>query len=225
MADGIAIIPARMGSKGVQGKNWKKLGDKSLIQYSIDAFRQSQINFELLISTDDDKIMDIASENEVNIHVRSEKTASDKASMFEVIQEIFESVKRVPNKFLLLQPTSPFRSPENISHALKLFDNDINAIVAMKKVDQYPILMFSKSKSGQVIPYLNPETYRRRQDVTQYYYPTGSIYLLKTSVFLEEKTFYPSNSKIMEVSQREAFEIDTIWDWKIAEKILETNLS
>ena len=219
MSKKLAIIPARKGSKGIPGKNWKILGDKPLIQHTIDSFIDAKSEFDLLISTDDKKIMDIADLNNIQIHNRSEKSASDNASMFEVVQEIFDDIGNTPDQFLLLQPTSPFRSPNNIRAAIEMLGDEDNGIVGMKSVDQYQVLMFMKNDSGFADSFLEPTKFVRRQDLPKYYYPTGSIYLLKSNAFLQEKTFYPSRIKILEIHQENAFDIDNMWDWCLAELI------
>ena len=121
----LAIIPARGGSKGIPKKNIKPLHDKPLIEYSIDAAKESKFLTRIVVSTDNDEIATISRENTVDVIIRPEVIARDASSIVDAIihatSVLKEREKFLPGIIVLLQPTSPLRTACDIDNAIRLF--------------------------------------------------------------------------------------------------------
>lgn len=141
--DGVlAIVPARSGSKGLKDKNIKKLSGKPLLAYTIEAAIESNIFKEIIVSTDSEVYADIAREFGARVpFLRSAALADDSASTNDVITEVLGWVNTGDLKqFMLLQPTSPLRTVNDIICALNLFtEKKANAVVSLCEVDHSPL--------------------------------------------------------------------------------------
>ena len=108
----IAIIPARGGSKRIPRKNIKNFLGKPIISYSLDAALQSKLFDEVMVSTDDEEILNIALENGAKVpFLRSKKNAGDLASTYDVLEEVILEYKKNDKKFdyiCCIYPTAPF---------------------------------------------------------------------------------------------------------------------
>ena len=118
----IAVIPARSGSKGLKDKNIKKLNGKPLIAYTIDAAKNANIFDKIIVSTDSEKYAEISREYGAQVpFLRSGKNSSDGANSWDVVKEVLMKLDEKYDIIVLLQPTSPLRTSENILESLKLF--------------------------------------------------------------------------------------------------------
>lgn len=116
----LAIIPARGGSKGLPGKNIKKLMGKPLIAYTIEAALNSSAINRVIVSTDDDKIASVAKQYGAEVpYIRNSELASDSASAIDVYIDAIQrlEIENRTDPFMVLLPTVPFRTSENIDEA------------------------------------------------------------------------------------------------------------
>ena len=118
----LAIIPARGGSKRLPHKNVLKLAGKPLIAWSIDAGLQSQYIDKVIVTSDDDEILNIAKQFKGEVIKRPEELASDTATSFDAIKHTIENVEKY-DYIVLLQPTSPLRNFKHIDNAIKLLES------------------------------------------------------------------------------------------------------
>ena len=119
----LGLIPARSGSKRIKNKNIYELNGKPLIQYTIEAAKNSKLLDDVIVSTDSKRIAEIA--NNFNINdpfLRPKKLSGDKIEMIEVIKHVVKKKKfKKINLIMLLQPTSPLRTNIDIDKSIKLF--------------------------------------------------------------------------------------------------------
>ena len=139
----LALIPARGGSKGLPGKNVRILGDKPLIAWSIETARKSQYVDDVIISTDDDEIADVARKFNANVPFkRKAELASDKAQMMDVLIDAMDYVRENIGAFdylVLLQPTSPFRTAQHIDEAIELlFQREAKIVMGVTELEHSP---------------------------------------------------------------------------------------
>src|SRR5690606_30039190 len=139
----LIVIPARGGSKGVPGKNIKKLSGKPLIYYTIEAAREIFDDRNILVSTDDEEIKKCVEAIGLNVpFLRPEKLATDDVGTYEVLLHslnFVESKGYFPETLVLLQPTSPFRTSQHIREALALYDNSkLEMVVSVKETKANP---------------------------------------------------------------------------------------
>lgn len=218
----LIIIPARAGSKGLPGKNIKNLHGKPLCTYSIEfAKKVYNVNDEICISTDDEKVIDIALENGIKVpFIRPQELSGDKASSYDVIIHAIEHYKGEGKEFdavLLLQPTTPIRFEEDFKKMELLFNSNIDMVVTVKESKENPYFSLFETNNEGYLTKSKPSKFTRRQDCPKVYAINGSMYLMNTKS-LESKNITEFEKLLkVEVSDLASIDIDTIEDWKIAE--------
>ncbi|MCP1462642.1 MULTISPECIES: cytidylyltransferase domain-containing protein [Pseudomonas] len=223
----LAIVPARGGSKRLPGKNIKVLGGRPLIAWTIEAALQSGVVTDVVISTDDLAIADVARAFGGNVlSMRPAHLATDTAGSFDVVVQVldeYEAVHGAVEAVMLLQPTSPFRSAESIRRAVVQFQQDVSrSVVSVTAASSHPAWCF-RLDGDTMTPFLGWESLSRRsQDLEPAYTLDGSIYLLAPDVLREQKRFVgPGTVPLVMTDSRESLDIDTPEDWDIAVRLLE----
>jgi CMP-N,N'-diacetyllegionaminic acid synthase len=218
----IGIIPARGGSKGIPRKNIKILAGKPLIAYTIEAALKSKYLDRVIVSTEDKEIAQISKKYGAEVIKRPKKLATDTARIIDVIFYLLKILKReekyIPEIVILLQPTSPLRTSNDIDKAIDIFlKNKCESVISVCETTPFLYLAFKIAKN-----YLRPifsKKYftQRRQDLTKVYIPNGAIYISTPKNLLKYKGFYSKKTLpyIMPVSR--SIDIDTREEFKIAE--------
>jgi CMP-N,N'-diacetyllegionaminic acid synthase len=223
----LALIPARGGSKRLPGKNIKLLGGKPLIEWSIDVAKNIDDICDILVSTDDECIADIAKNAGALVPwLRPAELSNETASSVDVAMHAldwFECEKGKIDGLLLLQPTSPFRTRKTLLRGLSLFKKDKNnrSVVGVSRAESHPMLCFSVEEDS-MIPFIDGiECHSRSQDLPPAYEVNGSFYLVSSNRFKATKSFYGNETiPLLIDSFEESIDIDTELDWKMAELIL-----
>ncbi|MGK4569289.1 cytidylyltransferase domain-containing protein [Flavobacterium sp. 3HN19-14] len=223
----LGIIPARGGSKGVPGKNIKLLGDKPLIAYTIEQALQSSLLAKVIVSTDDEKIMETVMQLGAEVPFkRPAELANDTASSIAVVQhavDFLESEGDFFDAICLLQPTSPFRENGFIDQAIEDFaQKNADALISVLPVPQElnPHWIFEKDASGFLnIATGEKEIITRRQDLPLAFFRDGAVYLTKIDA-IKAGSFYGKKLISIQSNPELYINIDTIDDWHEAEKIL-----
>ncbi len=222
----IAIISARSGSKGLPDKNIKELNGKPLLAYSIEAAINSKCFDIVMVSTDSEKYAQIALEYGAEVpFMRSEETASDTASSWDVVEEVlrgFEKQGKSFDTFCLLQPTSPMRTCDDIQMAYELYeDKEAIAILSMTELE-HPIEWCGKlDETLSLDGFREKEDGGRRQDMEKSYRPNGAIYIVSVPEFRENRNLYRTGSYAYIMPKERSVDIDTEFDFKFAEFLLE----
>lgn len=227
----LAIIPARGGSKGLPGKNIKKLCGKPLIGWSINHAKESKYIDDIYISTDSLEIATVAGECGVNVpELRPSEYASDTTPSSAFILYTIEKLKaegKVFDYFILLEPTSPLRDVEDIDKSIEILVNnpDADSIVGVCKTeDVHPAFMVKMREDSFLVPYEAEMKTLRRQELPDVYFFEGTIYVSSISAFVEKKAFYHDKTLPYIVPKWKSFEIDDIIDFKIIELIMKLKL-
>src|SRR5690606_36174846 len=139
----LVVIPARGGSKRLPRKNVLPLAGKPLICWTIEAAIDAKLNARILVSSDDDEILTIATQYQVDgviAYKRPEKLASDTASTIDVVKDacLFMLANGFqPETIILLQPTSPLRNSDDIQGAINLYyqNNIKDTVVSVCEVE------------------------------------------------------------------------------------------
>ncbi|RUM70957.1 MAG: acylneuraminate cytidylyltransferase family protein [Sulfurovum sp.] len=218
----LAIIPARGGSKRLPKKNILDLKGKPLIAYSIEAGLQSKYIDKVIVSSDDDEILDTSKAFGAEIIKRPDALASDTATSFDAIKHTIENIEKY-DYIVLLQPTSPLRSALQIDEAIELLETkEANAIVSVCEMDHSPLWSNTLPKDGNMSGFLRDEVLNKRsQDLETYYRVNGAIYICKTEKLLEEESFFLKENIYGFVMDRESsVDIDEAIDFKLAEWII-----
>ena len=224
----LGIIPARGGSKGLPGKNIKELCGKPLIAWSIESGLKSKYLDEVMVTTDSKDIANIAKQYGASVpFLRPDVLASDTATSFDAIKHTIEFYKNEFDKefdyIVLLEPTSPLRETRDIDIAIEqLFNSNADSIVGICKTeDQNPAFLVFKNEKDFISGYENHDMkVLRRQDIKDVYFFEGTIYISKTDVLLNKKTFYHENTIGYVVPKYKSLEIDDIDDFIMVEAIM-----
>lgn len=222
----IAIIPARSGSKGLPDKNIRILNGKPLIAYSIVAAQESGIFDEIFLSTDSQEYANMAIQYGAKVpFLRSDKLATDTASTWDCVKEALEQYETIGKKFdifVLLQPTSPLRTPQDIVAAVeKVMLKNADAVVSVSEADHSPLWYNTLPESKSLNGFLRPEIFTKtRQELPTYYRINGAVYVVKTEYFARSQNIYDCNSFAYIMPRENSVDIDTLLDFSIAEHLL-----
>ncbi len=224
----LALIPARGGSKRLPGKNIRTLGGKPLIVWSIDSAKGHPDICDIVVSTDCPGIAKVAQEAGALVPwLRPPELATDTASSVDVALQAlnwYEHEKGPVDGLLLLQPTSPFRSSDTMKIGLKLFQQlDRRAIVAVAPATSHPLWCF-RVEGLTMKPFIAGNTVQvRSQDLPPAYVVSGSLYLISPSELRSTLSFYGNETiPLLTKGEEESIDIDTEWDWRIAEAMVPT---
>ena len=221
----LGLIPARSGSTGVPRKNIKPLGGIPLLAYTINTAREAGCCDRLWVSTDDAAIADIAAQHGINVPwLRPAELATDKARMVDVLTHLLVRLQEDegyhPDAVLVLQPTSPFRTVQTICKAVELFQRSRQkTIVSVTPARHHPYWCYHiDPEQGFLQPFVEGlGTPPSRQDLPDVYVLDGSIHLISVERFLGNRSFYSDEDCALIVSPDEAIDVDTHFDWMIAE--------
>lgn len=230
MSKSVAIIPARGGSKRIPRKNIKEFCGQPIIKYSIDAALNAGCFDEVMVSTDDHEIAEIAKSFGAKVpFFRSPEMSNDMAMTAPVLIEVLEEYKKRGVEYgycCCIYPCAPFITQQRLKEGIELLINSGADSVL-------PVVRFSyPPQRGLVIrdtkiQMVHPENYNvRSQDLEPIYHDVGQFYCLKSSSLIEEVKLYCKNTLPLELPELEVQDIDNDEDWKIAEmkfKILRNN--
>lgn len=223
----IAIIPARSGSKGLKDKNIKELNGKPLLWYSIQSAIQSKCFDEIMVSTDNKQYAEIARNCGAFVpFLRSKEMSSDIASSWDVVREVLKKYKELGQVFdnvMLLQPTSPLREAVDIKNAFKLFtEKQADSIVSVCEVEHSPLWCNVLPKDSRLEGFLRKEmeSASGRQALPTYYRINGAIYLSKIQYESMEFNLFNASGYAYCMPQMRSIDIDTEFDFIIAESII-----
>lgn len=221
----IAIIPARSGSKGLVDKNIKLLAGKPLLAYSVEAAIESGVFNTVMVSTDSEEYAQIARDFGAEVpFLRSEKTSSDTASSWDAVAEVLERYHEMGkdfDTFMLLQPTSPLRTSDNIREAYEEMENKrAKSVISLCEVDHSPLQCNVLAETLSLEGFIRKETKgKRRQDMPVFYRFNGAIYLSNVNFFLENHDIYREQCYAYIMNKRDSIDIDDEYDFAIAEAI------
>ena len=219
MGDCIAIIPARGGSKRIPKKNIKKFLGKEIISYPIDTALETNIFKEVIVSTDDPKIAEIAKKRGALVPFkRSKKNSDDWASTFDVIEEVLNKIEDSYRFICCLYPTSVFVKSDHLLTALNMLKTDKN-LSTVSSVVKYSHPVERKLKiENEILSIVNKEKFDyRSQDLENYYHDAGQFYFSRTSHIMKERGIILEKTKPIILGNHESQDIDNEEDWLIAE--------
>lgn len=206
----LAIIPARGGSKGVPGKNIRVVGGKPLIAWTIAAAKQSEYIDRVILSSDDEAIIEQARLYECEIpFVREARLARDESTSMDVI---LDALDRCPGYewVVLLQPTSPLRSAHDIDQAIELCKRqNASACVSVSLSQESPYWMFTLKDGSTLEPVLPLQGVTRRQDLPSVYSLNGAIYVAKTGWLRQHRSFLSTETVAYVMPIQRSLDIDT----------------
>ena len=214
----LAIIPARGGSKRLPNKNLLKLGNKPLVSWSIEAGLKSKYIDKVIVSSDNNNILNVSKEFGAETIKRPDYLSSDISTTFDTIEHTVNNVKEY-DYIVLLQPTSPLRDEKHIDEAIKLLEErDADAIISVCETNHNPQWSNTLQNNLSMNTFISKNIINNRsQDLKTYYRLNGAIYIAKTDKLLQEKTFFlKANSFAYIMSHKSSVDIDTTFDLEFA---------
>lgn len=223
----IAIVPARGGSKGLPGKNIKDLLGKPMIAYTIEEALKSKYITEVIISTDCTEIEKVALEYGAKSYfLRPEELASDTAK---AIDNYIFTIDRLNNEFgyeienfVVLQPTSPLRTVEDIDGAIELFNNKNADSVVSYTEEHHPIEWHKYITEDGKFENIFEEKLLNRQEIKKSYFPNGAVFVFDYELIKQGK-YYSDNSYAYIMPRFRSVDVDTIEDFKYIEFLMRGN--
>jgi CMP-N,N'-diacetyllegionaminic acid synthase len=221
----LGLIPARGGSKRLPGKNIKKLGNKPLIAWTIEAAKGSKYLDRIVVSTDSDKIIKVAEDWRAEVPFkRPNYLATDDSSSEDAIIHALELIKiNDHNEYdylVLLQPTSPFRTSSHIDKAIKQLISNVKADAIVGVYNNHFVDLGVAQEDEFCSHKTSLSELNGKQEHASYII-NGAIYITKTSNFLEDKSFYKRICIPYVMEKKSSLDIDTKNDWLLAKKSLQ----
>lgn len=217
-----AIILARGGSKSIPRKNLVLLDNKPLISYTIKAALDSRSIKEVIVSSDDDDILNLSIQMGAKTIRRPDNLAQDFSTSADGLFHVLINLKGEFSEAILLQPTSPFRTSKHIDEAYSKFKaQNLKSLISVKSIDNKILKSFVSDDNGYLSGIRNNEfPFMPRQSLPQTYMPNGAIYIVNIKDFLKHKTFLQHPCGFYLMNDEDSFDIDTMQDLKEAQMII-----
>jgi len=226
----LALIPARGGSKRLPRKNLLSLGGKPLFEHTINAVVDSGCFETILFSSDDDDMLEIASQKkEVLVEKRIQTLATDTVKVIDLVKEITNKPDYDEfDQIGLFLPTCPFRTAKHISDGIKLLSKDDFSVVSVCEMNDPLQLSLSLDSETKII---NPDAVlspsplvtgsTRSQDFKKYYRVNGGFYIAWMSQFRKKENFFQGQVKGYIMDKVNSIDIDHAYDLDYANMLLE----
>ena len=219
----LGIITARGGSKGIENKNIAELCGKPLIHYTIEAAQKAKGLSDIILSTDDPKIVQCADKAGLSssslrpAHLATDTAKSNDVLLYEIERYENETGQSIDN-IMLLQPTAPLRTSDDIDAAYAIFkSSEQKTLISCYNAEAYhPQIMYKKC--GETLtPFIEEgKTIIRRQEMEQVYIRNGAIYLSDVEAFKNTKNLVGETPLLYEMSREASINIDTVDDLDLA---------
>ena len=218
-SNSVAVVPARVGSRGLPRKNFLDFAGKTLCEHAVD--QALRVARNCILSTDDqDTLRSMKTRTGVLTNHRAPELASDNASMYDVLKNIIEFYALEKETVILLQPTTPLRTDKNIIDLIQLFDSGkYDLVMSISETDN----SFLKAGffDGKKIKSVNKteHCFSNRQDLPKLYRPNGAAFVFNAKWLLRNKSFSTENLGAMMIDPISSIDIDNKQDFELAQKI------
>lgn len=224
--ESIAIIPARGGSKSLPRKNIIPLAGKPLIHYTIKVAQKSGHLDRIAVSTEDSQIADIARSCGAEVIKRPEELARDDTPSLSVLQHAIQYLEEKqnyhPQVIVILQPTSPLRTAEDINMTVEKFlKSKCDSVVSVCEIE-HPLVWMYTVEGDRLKPVIEgEEKVIRRQDVPKVYRLNGAVYVVHRDTIMEENRLLGKDIRAYIMPSERSVDIDSEIDLKLAELLME----
>lgn len=222
----LVVIPARGGSKRLPRKNVLPLAGKPLICWTIEAALEARLNARIMVSSDDDEILEIARQYEsqdVTAYKRPDELATDTASTADVLIDAVKAEHAAghdPKTLVLLQPTSPLRNAEDIRAALDVFVKGgcEDTVVTVCEVD-HPTAWVGTISEDSRLEGIDLSG-KRSQDYPREYRLNGAVYVARADGLLNSRTIFTENLFASVMPRMRSLDIDESLDFRVCESLI-----
>jgi len=224
----LSFVPARAGSKGIAGKNMAQLDNSPLIEYTFRILKELGDLSLPFISTDCPDVLSLASKFGFDTeYVRPASLAEDDSPIIDAILHGLEWLESkgasVPQAVLLLQPTSPLRTVEQVRQALELFgESQLQSLASVHEMREHPYeCAFGDSRNWEFLRKPAKQASRRQDYDERFYYIDGSIYLASVDFIKENKSLVqPGETYLFQTENRFNIDIDEPEDLVVAQALM-----
>ena len=210
----IAVIPARSGSVELPHKNLQIVGGKSLLNRVIDFALEVNLFDKIIVTTDYSE--HLFQNDGVDVHHRPENLATSETTMVEVLMDVIEAFRLdQKDNIVLLQPTSPYRSKEDLMKVLELMEH-YDSVITVKEVELNPALFVTPFDETTLVSKQIEANQTNRQEQDKQYYPNGNFFGVTVENFGQTQSFY--GGKLGYILQKGKYNVDinTKEDLKLA---------
>ena len=222
----LGLITARGGSKGIPKKNIEHVGGKPLITWTIEAALKSNVFDRVVVSTDNNEIAAVAQKWGAEVpFIRPGRLSKDDSPHVDVIIHAInwlqEKEDYSPEFLMLLQPTSPLRTSEDIDKSFELaVDRKADCVISVQETLSHPYSVMQVTEDQKLLKFLmsseDDSSYQRRQVRPKFYSLNGAIFIFKVDVLLTTKNMYPELTFTYVMPKERSLDVDTSWDLHIA---------
>jgi CMP-N,N'-diacetyllegionaminic acid synthase len=216
----LAIVTAREGSRRLPGKNTRPFLGKSLVTRAVETACASLYVDDVIISTNDSCAAEHAKLAGAKVpFLRPSSLSQDSSSQNDVLSHVFENYPGF-DIFILLQPTSPLRTPEDINRSLELaLKSPSFSCVSFVETRKHPLHLYSMSDS-KLKKLISSKTTQQSQDLEKYFSPNGAIYVGSIDLFKKDLQFIREDTVPYIMGEESSLDIDTEFDFSVAEYLL-----
>jgi len=223
----LATICARGGSKGLPGKNIKKLAGQELLAYSIKSARESKLIDEIVLSTDDLKIKKVAEKYGLKVpFLRPTKLATDQSGRVEAIVHAVKKIESIKNEdyevIVDLGNVSPLRTAQDIDACIKkLVDTpQTNIVVSVCEAGRNPYFNMLEVNTSNYANLIKKSNFKRRQDAPIIYDMNDAVFAIWKKALLKYQSFVIPRRRVYVMPRERSIDIDNEFDFKIAEFLI-----
>lgn len=229
MTDPIAIIPARGGSKRLPRKNVLSVCGRPVIEWTIRTCHKSGIFSDVIVSTDDDEIIQVSKNAGATVIRRPSEMATDTAHESAAYNHVLETIaekESPPDYFCGVYATAALLSPDDLQNAYKkALDTHADVLMGVSAYPIHPFKAMVQNAKGY-LEMVNPEMgMKRSQEYPHYVASNGTFYFMRTQSFLIDSTYYPEKLTGYEIPASRAVDVDTMEDFETLEFMLSHKLS
>lgn len=216
-----ALIPARGGSKGIPRKNIKLIAGKPLIVWTIEAALRSSLLDAVVVSTDDPEIAEVARQAGAEVpFMRPSKLAEDQTPGLDPVLHALDQLPQY-DSVLLLQPTSPLRTTEDIDACLRLaMQQKASSVVSVSEADTHPYWTYRMTEDQALRKFVDAEPVARRQDLPQAVALNGAMYFADVNWLRRSGSLIGTETLAYVMARERSVDLDTPLDWKFTELLL-----
>lgn len=226
----LAVIPARGGSKRIPRKNVQEVAGKPLIAHTIDQANEVEHFEEVIVSTDDEEIADVAESYGGSVPFRRpDELATDETPGHAVISHALEWFQERDREFesvCQLQVTCPLRTRTDVVGSIERFTvAEAASLVSVSEYQSAPQFALTEAEDGTLVERFEPakvftDEYIRSQDIDELLYPNGAIYLATVEAWRDHENFYTPNTIGYRMPPERSFDIDEAWELDLVECLL-----
>lgn len=218
----LGLITARGGSKRLPGKNLADIGGRSLIQWTVDAALEAPLIDRLIISSDDQEIIEEAEKFGCEApFLRPDYLSGDDATSVDVALHALAQLDWHDGFMVLLQPTSPFRRAVDIEACIKACaKDDLTACVSVVAPKKPARWLLKETGDGYIAPVFPNEFFGKTDKDQQFFMPNGAVFVVRVKEFLQGKTFWPKELTFILMEEDRSIDIDQMEDLEHARYLL-----